>query len=506
MGDRLDRDLVELLGLGKMLDARPELLGGRTTSVFLAQVLLRIRRRDGTSFPLVPNRVQLEYERRRGRSNIVLKARQMGISTWIAGQFFLKTITRPGTMTVQVAHTHDAARAIFRIVQRFVDCLPPDMKKGTLRTSRTNARQLVFPALDSEYRVESAGDKNAGRGITIQNLHCSEVARWPGDPAETLGGLRAAMPQDGELVLESTPDGMAGCFYEEWVKAAAFDSGVVRHFFPWWWEPGYVASAVEDGSLTSEERRLISGHDLTHQQIGYRRGIAARFGELAAQEYAEDPDACFLSSGSCVFDSGAIDQRLRSAPDPLTRRFNGDLLVWNPPVAGRTYLVAVDPAGGGADGDFSAVQVIDMATGMQCAELQSKLGTLELAQQAAVLARAYNHALLAVERNNHGSGVLAYLNSVCRYDRMYQQDGQDGWLTTSLSRPGMIGALVAALVEQPGIFQSRRLLRECRSFVRLKNGKTGAQAGSHDDCVMAMALGLSVRADLVQRGLGRRNL
>jgi hypothetical protein len=143
---------------------------------------------------------------------------------------------------------------------------------------------------------------------------------------------------------------------------------------------------------------------------------------------------------------------------------------------------------------------------LQCAELQSRLGTLELAQQSAALGREYNEALLAVERNNHGAGVLAYLHSHCRYPRIYrqggQQYGQDGWLTSSLSRPAMIGALGAALVEHPAIFQSRRLLRECRSFVRLPNGRTGAQAGSHDDCVMAMALGLSVRADVMAGRLG----
>ena len=140
-----------------------------------------------------------------------------------------------------------------------------------------------------------------------------------------------------------------------------------------------------------------------------------------------------------------------------------------------------------------------MVQGLQCAELQSKLGTLELAQQSAALANEYNQALIAVERNNHGAGVLAHLHSHCQYPRIYKQggrQGQDGWLTTSLSRPGMIGALGAALVDQPNIFQSRRLLRECRSFVRLRNGRTGAQAGSHDDCVMAMALGLSVRAEI----------
>src|SRR5262249_10923033 len=159
------------------------------TGHFLAEQLLRIRNRDGEMVPFKPNRAQKAFEERRGRTNIVLKSRQMGISTWIAGRFFLRTITRPGTLTLQVAHTQEAAEGIFRIVHRFLEWLPESLRHGVLRTSKANSRQIVFPELDSEYRVETAGDANAGRGLTIRNLHCSEVARWPGDASEILQGL-----------------------------------------------------------------------------------------------------------------------------------------------------------------------------------------------------------------------------------------------------------------------------------------------------------------------------
>ena len=61
----------------------------------------------------------------------------------------------------------------------------------------------------------------------------------------------------------------------------------------------------------------------------------------------------------------------------------------------------------------------------------------------------------------------------------------------------MLAQLDAALVEEPGRFQSRRLLGECRSFVRMANGSSGAQAGTHDDLVMAMAIGMMARAELL---------
>jgi hypothetical protein len=135
-------------------------------------------------------------------------------------------------------------------------------------------------------------------------------------------------------------------------------------------------------------------------------------------------------------------------------------------------------------------------TGLQCAEFAGHVGGLELARLATELAGEYNGAWLVVERNNHGSGVLALAESVCEYRRIYRQSGQAGWLTTSVSRPAVLGRLGAALVDQPGLFRSRKLLVECRSFVRLANGSSGARTGMHDDRVMAMAIGLGARAEM----------
>src|SRR5579875_882848 len=231
----------DLLVLGRELDT-PAANSGEALANYLAHSALRIRGRNGKSIPLIANRVQREFEKRRGQHNIVLRSRQLGVSTWIAARFFLKTALIPGTLTVQIAHTQEAAESLFQMVHRFYRQLPQDTLVP-LRTARANIRQLVFPAIDSEYRVETAGDRNAGRGLTITNLHCSEVARWPGNAAEILHGMRAAVSPAGELVLESTPMGATGCFWKEWQEAA--QTGTVRHFFPWWFEEAYAGAAVD---------------------------------------------------------------------------------------------------------------------------------------------------------------------------------------------------------------------------------------------------------------------
>lgn len=490
-------DGQELERLGGILDERPSSLGGRTVGMALAAQWLKVRTRAGRTAALRANAAQREFERRRGRQNIVLKARQMGLTTWAAARFFLKTITRPGTLTLELAHTQEAAEEMFRIVHRFLDCLPEPLREGSLRTSRDNVRQIVFPQIDAQYRVESAADRNAGRGLTVQNLHCSELARWPGNPAETLAGLRAALAPDAELILESTPDGVGGCFHEEWQKAG--ETGLVRHFFPWWMEPRYRTAAVDADTLTGEERELISRHKLDLKQIGFRRQVRANFRTLARQEYAEDDQSCFRASGDSVFELEPIEARLADLAEEGEQRRNGELVVWLPALRGKKYVIAVDPAGGGSEGDYSAAEVLELETGLQCAEFAGHVGGRELAQLVTDLAAEYNHAWLVVERNNHGAMVLALAESVCGYGRIYQQGGQAGWLTTSVSRPAMIGRLDAALVERPECFMSRRLLGECRSFVRLPDGRTGARSGTHDDRVMAMAIGLAARAEMMER-------
>jgi hypothetical protein len=482
----------ELRPWGPRLVANQRDAAGELPAIALAARLLQIRDRSGKTNTLIANDVQRLFEARRAERNIVLKARQMGLTTWIAARFFLKTITVPGTMTVLCAHTREASESLFAIVQRLWQNLPDNLRNSSLKRSRATSNRMVFRTLDSEFRVISAGEENAGRGLTIQNLHLSEVGRWPGDARATLAGLRAALAPGAEMTLESTPSGAYGAFYEEWTHAA--ETGLAQHFFPWWLEPAYTGKAPP--TQTPEELALASRHGLTPGQIGFRRELARSFRGLRAQEYAEDPESCFRASGDGYFPAEAIETRLAQLRDPLETRRSGALQIRFPPTAGKGYLLGVDTAGGGAGGDYAAIQVIERVSGLQCAELRERLAPRELARVAAQLAREYNQALIAVERNNHGAAVLAYLDSIERYDKVYARDGVAGWLTTAGNKPAMVSRLGALLEEEANLFFSRRFLTECRSFVSFENGSTGAAAGAHDDCLMAMAVAHAVRSEL----------
>jgi hypothetical protein len=488
-----DLNLLRVLGTG--LDLQPlreRELQYSSIRDFLIEALLRVRSKTRGLVPLKLNRAQREYSERCAKRNIVLKARQLGITTYVAARFFIQTITQPGTVTVQVAHDQESAEEIFKIVHRFWENLPEAMRHGALLTSRANVRQIVFSRLDSEYRVATAADANAGRGMTIHNLHCSEVARWPGNPEETLASLRATVPNDGEIVLESTPNGASGVFYQEWQQAA--ETGYRRHFFPWWYDDDYRVELGQTSAqpLTQEETELRERVGLTESQIAWRRIKRVQLRGLAAQEYAEDPVSCFLASGECVFDLQGIEQALQACTEPVEQRDNQRLQVWFPPQPGKAYIIGADPAGGGSEGDYSCAEVIERTTGLQCAELHGHFLPRELAGRLVELACAYNHGLLAVERNNHGAGVLAHLQ-IQGYENVYREGNQDGWLTSAVTRPAMIENLAAMLATSPELFRSSRLLNECRTFVRHADGGSGAVSGTHDDCVMAMAIAQAVR-------------
>src|SRR5512146_3340340 len=99
----------ELLRFGEKLDEGGSSQHGSTFLMEMAGRLLYVRTRSGDVERLHPNAVQRAFERTRGQRNIVLKARQLGLTTWTAARFFLKTISQPGTLTLQVAHTQDSA-------------------------------------------------------------------------------------------------------------------------------------------------------------------------------------------------------------------------------------------------------------------------------------------------------------------------------------------------------------------------------------------------------------
>jgi hypothetical protein len=259
---------------------------------------------------------------------------------------------------------------------------------------------------------------------------------------------------------------------------------------------GRAGSELLESPLDEDERRLMRSYGLETSQVAFRRDIRNNFGERAKEEYAEDAVTCFLAAESAVFDTAKIEARMHRLGTAVEQRENGRIQVWLPPAKGREYILGVDAAGGGIRGDYACVEVIDRASGLQCAELYGHYTPEELAGRAARLGREYNDGLVVVERNNHGHAVLAMLERVEQYEPLFRYKRYSGWVTTALTRPTMLERFGAALVANSELFMSRKLLEECRTFVRHSDGRIAAAEGSHDDAIMAMAMALAVRESL----------
>ena len=188
---------------------------------------LAIRTKTGAVEPFRFNRVQLflhrEIEtqlRETGKVRaLVLKGRQLGCSTYVGARFYHRAAHSEGQKVFILTHSDQATQNLFEIVDRFHQHLPWIIRP---ETGNANAKELLFKALDSGYRVGTAGTKDVGRSATIQMLHGSEVAFWPN--AETrAAGIFQAVPQlsGSEIILESTANGFGNFFHAMWSDAQA---------------------------------------------------------------------------------------------------------------------------------------------------------------------------------------------------------------------------------------------------------------------------------------------
>ena len=210
---------------------------------------LRIRTKDQRIIPFQFNWPQLDYWPRRTSRDLILKPRQLGFTTLVCGMFFADCVLRPQTTSVIVAHDGDSTERIFRIVKLFWERLPEAERRDLGEPQYSTKRELYWPRNQSCFYVGTAGAKAFGRGMTIQNLHCSEFAFWP-HPEESLAALTEAVPAGGRIVIESTANGRDNYFHQLWNECKEPGARFAPHFYTWWRDPTYAMP------LTDEERAL----------------------------------------------------------------------------------------------------------------------------------------------------------------------------------------------------------------------------------------------------------
>lgn len=484
---------------------------------FAAQ--LDIIPKGGNRQKLRPNAIQSAFEVTRSRRDIVLKPRQVGLTTWELARDVWYFLTRRGARVVVVCQSMADDAAIKELADKlrvmFESLRSAGVQIPGLDASTT---QWLIPTRDASLKIIGAGAsaasaKKKGRSGTIHRLHVTELAFFE-HADDTLNALLECVPgpeYGTEVVLESTANGAAGWFYEAYQDAKAKRSSFRSHFFHWLEQAEY-SLPLEPGEHispeTERERAVLKTGATPAQLKWYRKKVADKKSQdLVDQEYPLDEDTCWLIAGRLFFDRERTKQLYAEAVDPILQQevgkdgSHGVLRIWKHRQDGRRYVVIVDPSEG-VGGDPGAAVVLDRGSGEHVATLHGQFTTWEMARLAAEIGRSYwgvrsdgarDPALLVVERNNHGHAVLQGLAREQRYSYIFAgSDKRAGWVNSEPARATALAALQQAHVDKHWHSRERESLAEMLKFVVLPNGRAEAASGAHDDLILAHAIGWDV--------------
>lgn len=511
---------------------------------------LYIKAKDASIMKFKPNRAQkalidrVIYLLEQGKPVriMILKARQMGISTAIEALIYWFTTTRKNITSAIIAHEDNASKNLYNMFKRYYDNSNPLFKpsrKYDTRSDLTFGRQDEDGnevGLNSVIKTATAKNTGAGRSDTIQCVHGSEVAFWDnGD--ELVGSLMQTVPitENTMIFLESTANGRGNFFARMWDKSVKGDSVFEVFFFPWWVQDEYEMDGDPIAEYTDYEKELIKlmedGHRVGNEhykvpkesidaKIRFRRHKEREFvsePRLLLQEYPSTAHEAFIASGATVFDIPALAAMEKKVKSTSTYRLTesidkevksikdeqGRLKIWDMPHKTETYVIGADVAEGLLDGDYSVADVIRVRDMKTVARFRSNLiDPDQFAHELDKLGRFYNFALLGVEVNNHGLAVIQRLRDLF-YRNLYKREkGVDelfetptakfGWKTTSITKPLAIDYLAEAIREELVKDEDVVFIEEAFSYVRDERGRTNAEQGAHDDTIMAKAIALQM--------------
>ena len=427
-----------------------------------AGLFLKILDKDKKLKPFIWNKAQAHFHAHRTGRDLILKARQLGFSTYVQGEMFRRTVTGTQT-TITLAHDAETTQKLRRMADRFYE----HCKFGNIQPLRkyANATLATYPEFDSTSTIATAGNVETGRGDTYTELHGSEVAFWRDPERIVAGAMQGGNPQ---VTLESTPNGAQGFFYEKCMEALRGDGIWTLHFYPWWWDEAYRSAVTEPLTYTAEEADLVQRHGLDMQQIAWRRGKIKELGRLFIQEYPEDATTCFLTSGNSYFGD-------------LTGVFTAPLApVYDPQ---HEYIGGLDF---GQTNDYTAMVIIDKTTKQMVDLLHiRKLAWSEQRQRIAETYKKWSCKGVAAESNSIGSVNVEELQKLGLSIQPFA--------TTNASKAEIMSDLYEAIHTDGLKLQDHSVMRhEFNTFVSEQTAtgvwRLAAEGDGHDDTVIAAAL------------------
>ena len=435
--------------------------------------------RGKIKFKLYPFQKDVLKEYQEHDYNVVLKSRQLGISTLSAAYSLWLMLFHNDKNVLCIATTKDTAKNLVTKVRIMYDNLPAWLKTAIIENNKLSLR------FKNGSQIKAiASNESAGRSEALSLLILDEAAFI--EKIDTIWtAAQQTLATGGQCLAISTPNGVGNWFHKTWVDAKDGLNKFNTVKLHW------TAHPERNEDWRREQDRI-----------------------LGPSQAAQECDADFLSSGRSVVDPAILEWYKENACcEPMEKSgFDRNLWIWNYPDYSKKYLICADVARG--DGtDYSAAQVFDLEEMEQVAEYKGQLGTTEFGNFMIELATKYNDALLVVENNNIGWATLQTIIDRGYENLFYQEKNHlvvdedmhqtnryrnidknkvPGFTTTMKTKPLVVAKMEEYTREKMVKLKSMRLIDELFVFI-YKNNKTEALDGYNDDLVMSYSILLWIR-------------
>jgi len=409
--------------------------------------------------------------------SVILKSRQLGISTLSAGYALWLMLFHKDKNILCIATKQETARNMVTKVKFMFDNLPSWLKI----TAPENNKLSLRLSNGSQIKATSAAS-DAGRSEAVSLLIIDEAA-FIDNIGEIWASAQQTLATGGGAIVLSTPYGTGNWFHKTWVAAENQENDFLPIKLPWFVHP------ERDQEWRNRQDDLLGDP------------------RMAAQEC----DCDFSTSGDVVFYGEWVDFiKSTTIKEPSERRgVDQNLWIWEPADYSREYMIVADVARG--DGkDFSACHVMDVLTNTQVAEYKGQMPPKEFGYFLTGLATEYNNAMLVVENASIGWATLdaiierGYRNlyhspkseqlTAQSYLRVYEGNSEmtPGFTMSMRTRPLCINKMREFIGDRSVTIRSKRLLEEMKVFI-WRNGRPEAQRGYNDDLVMSFGIGMFLR-------------
>jgi hypothetical protein len=400
------------------------------------------------------------------RLNIVLKSRQLGLSTICAAYAAWMSIFYKGKNVLVIATKLSTAINFINKVKVLLSNLP----KWLLLPKFSASQQSIKFSNGSEIKAIPTSD-DAGRSEALSLLIVDEAA-FIRNFEGIWTGLSPTISTGGRAIIISTPNGVGGQYYRLWTDAVAGVNQFNTIKLPWDVHPEHDEQWFVNESKNLPRRRI-------------------------AQEFLCD----FTASGDTFLqpdDLAALKTQIQS---PVTKEgHDRNVWVWDVPIPGHKYIISADVSRGDAR-DYSAFHIIDVEECNVVVEYMGKVPPEKLAEMIEEWGKKYNSALACPEHNSFGYFVCAKLKAN-NYPHIYYESCRgDPFLYTPVNKEEKAGfttsqkSRVQILTKLEELIRNKQLtIRSQRSFDQLQafiwNGsKPMASKDAFDDLIMSLAIG-----------------